>query len=83
MNKEAAMREDAMTIFNKEGLGSVRAFKENGEAWFSAKDVCDILDLSNPTKALLNLDDDEKRLLTRNDPNFKLGSNKGGSHEPQ
>lgn len=33
---------------------------EQGEPWFVAKDVCDILGLSNPTVALQNLDDDER-----------------------
>jgi len=33
---------------------------ENGEPWFVAKDVCDILELNNITEALRPLDDDEK-----------------------
>ena len=33
---------------------------ENGEPWFVAKDVCDILELNNVTEALRPLDDDEK-----------------------
>jgi anti-repressor protein len=33
---------------------------ENGDPWFVAKDVCDILELSNITEALRPLDDDEK-----------------------
>lgn len=33
---------------------------EAGEPWFVAKDVCDILELSNVTEALRPLDDDEK-----------------------
>lgn len=33
---------------------------ENGEPWFVAKDVCDILELDNITEALRPLDDDEK-----------------------
>ncbi len=32
---------------------------ELGEVWFVAKDVCDILDLTNPTESLKALDDDE------------------------
>ena len=80
MNKEAAMREDAMTIFNKDGLGSVRAFKENDEAWFSVKDVCQILEIQNTTHATENLDDDEKRVLVRNDVTLNVMSKgKGGA----
>lgn len=34
-----------------------------GEPWFVAKDVCDILEISNPSDALQALDDDEKTNL--------------------
>lgn len=43
---------------------------ENGDPWFVAKDVCDILSLSNATVALQSLDDDE---LTK----FNLGGQHG------
>lgn len=33
---------------------------ENGEPWFVAKDVCGILEVSNPSDALKRLDDDER-----------------------
>lgn len=36
---------------------------QNGEPWFVAKDVCDILGLTNITVALAGLDDDEKTQL--------------------
>lgn len=32
---------------------------KNGKPWFIAKDVCDVLGLSNITEALRNLDGDE------------------------
>lgn len=35
-----------------------------GEPWFIAKDVCDILELTNPAVALQSLDDDEKTNLS-------------------
>lgn len=38
----------------------VRTVEENGEIWFVAKDVCDILEISNHRDATSNLDDDEK-----------------------
>ena len=42
----------------------VRAIqREDGQLWFVAKDVCDILELENVTKALYGLDDDELTLL--------------------
>ena len=33
---------------------------ENGDPWFVAKDVCEILEISNPSDALKRLDDDER-----------------------
>ena len=38
----------------------VRTVEIEGEIWFVAKDVCNILELDNVTKALYGLDDDEK-----------------------
>ena len=35
---------------------------DSEEPWWVAKDVCEILGLSNPTKALLSLDESEKGL---------------------
>lgn len=49
---------------------AVRAVNRNGECWFVAMDVCNILKLTNTTVALQSLDDDE---LTK----FNLGSQAG------
>lgn len=38
----------------------MRTVVENNQTWFVAKDVCDILEHSNVSKACANLDDDEK-----------------------
>ena len=38
----------------------VRTVEKDGEIWFVAKDVCDVLGLTNPTVALEALDDDER-----------------------
>lgn len=40
---------------------------ENGEPWFVAKDVCDILGLENSRKATAELDQDEKNTVTISD----------------
>jgi anti-repressor protein len=40
---------------------------EAGEPWFVAKDVCDILELSNVGQALSRLDEDEKNSIILND----------------
>lgn len=41
----------------------MRTILIDGEPWFVAKDVCDILEIGNPTMALARLDDDEKQTL--------------------
>ncbi|MBQ9527067.1 MAG: phage antirepressor [Fretibacterium sp.] len=38
----------------------VRVIEKDGEPWFVAKDVCEILELSDVSMAVRNLDDDEK-----------------------
>lgn len=40
---------------------------ENGDPWFVAKDVCDILGLENSRKATADLDPDEKNTVTISD----------------
>lgn len=39
----------------------IRTIKIDGEPWFFAKDVCSAISLHDTNKALLSLDDDEKR----------------------
>ena len=51
-----------LQLFNYED-NTVRTIMIDGEVWFVAKDVCDILGLSNPTEAIRGLDDDEKNTL--------------------
>ena len=66
------------------GLNPVRIIKINNEVWFIAKDVCDVLELTNPTEALKALDDDEKNTLrisegnqSRGNPNMNIISEAG------
>lgn len=49
-------------VFNYEGQ-NVRTIVKNNEPWFVAKDICEILGLSNPTESLRALDLDEKSTL--------------------
>jgi prophage antirepressor-like protein len=56
--EEVCMNE--LTIFNFEEEQKVRSLIRDGEPWFVAKDVCDILGHSNSRMALEMLDDDEK-----------------------
>lgn len=46
-------------VFQYQGA-EVRTLVRDGEPWFVAKDVCDILEITNPTMALQRLDDDER-----------------------
>ena len=48
------------TVFSFEAASHIRAVSINGNPWFSAKDVCDALRLTNSRMALKALDDDEK-----------------------
>jgi anti-repressor protein len=42
----------------------VRTIAKGKEIWFVAKDVCDILEINNPSDALKRLDEDEKVLVS-------------------
>ena len=63
----------------------VRIIDKNGEPWFVAKDVCEALELANPTRALNSLDIDEKNTLTlskgiRANPNVNVVNESGLYH---
>lgn len=68
--------------FDFKGAALRTLIDENGEPWFVAKDVCDVLELSNVGQALARLDDDEKSSITLNDgtpgnPNRAIVSESG------
>ena len=48
-----------LTVFKFEGTREVRTIIKDGEPWFVAKDICDILGIQNTSDAVRNLDDDE------------------------
>lgn len=54
-----------LQIFTYNG-NEVRTVQHNGETWWVLKDVCEVLELSNPSKVAERLEDDERS-------NFKLG----------
>ena len=60
MNKLQVINDERFQIFSKENLGSVRTIFANNQVWFCIKDVCDILELTNPTVVAKRLDEDEK-----------------------
>lgn len=72
---------NALQVFDYNG-SAVRTVNKDGEIWFVAKDVCDVLELSNPTEALKALDDDEKNTLRisegiRGNPNANIINESG------
>ena len=50
---------NALQVFTYKN-NEVRTVEVDGEVWFVAKDVCDILELSDVSMSTRNLDDDEK-----------------------
>lgn len=57
---ELQVIDERFQIFSKENLGSVRTIFVNNQVWFCIKDVCDILELKNPTAVAQRLDEDER-----------------------
>ena len=51
--------DNALQLFSYKD-NTVRTVILDGQIWFVAKDVCDILELTNPTVAIEALDDDER-----------------------
>lgn len=60
-------------VFKSKEFGQVRTLFQNNEILFIAADVCKVLDISNPTKAVSRLDNDEKA-------NLKLGLRGGDTN---
>lgn len=54
------MENKQLQVFKNPELGEIRVVEKDGEPWFVAVDVCDILGLSNPTIAVSRLDNDER-----------------------
>ena len=63
-------------IFNYKN-NKIRMIEREGQVWFVAKDVCDVLDLKNARKAVKELYDNEKNTVTisygnRGNPNITV-----------
>ncbi|MPM59040.1 hypothetical protein SDC9_105878 [bioreactor metagenome] len=71
---------EIVKIFNDQ---PIRILDNNGEPWFVAKDVCDILEINNSRDALSSLDDDERNTVAitdtirRGNPNVNIISESG------
>ena len=53
-----------ITPFLFEDARLVRTVEQDGAPWFVAKDVCEALGLSNTSKAVAALDEDEKGITS-------------------
>ena len=62
-----------LQIFKNNEFGEIRTVTKNNEPWFVAIDVCNALDLKNPTVSVGRLDEDE---VTK----FNLGGLSGESN---
>ena len=51
---------DMLKVFEKAEFGRVRVVECEGKPWFVAKDVCECLELTDVSKTISLLDDDEK-----------------------
>lgn len=60
-----------VTVFNFNGQSQVRTVVRDGEPWFVAKDICDILGLENSRQVVQTLDEDEKGVCSI----YTLGGN--------
>ena len=57
---------NGLEIFNYQA-NNVRVVHKDGQPWFVAKDVCEILELGNTSQALARLDDDERNTIILNE----------------
>ena len=65
---------NALQVFNYNG-NDIRITDDNGDIWFVAKDVCDILGLTNAREAMNALEDDEKSTVRISDGTSPKGGN--------
>jgi prophage antirepressor-like protein len=54
-------------VFDYRGA-RVRTVEKDGVVWFIAKDVCDVLDITNSRDAMARLEDDEKGVVSTDTP---------------
>lgn len=52
-----------LQLFQKEEFGTIRTVVIDGEPWFVAKDVCDILGVKNVTQSMQQLEDFERSMF--------------------
>lgn len=63
-----------LQIFEYENGHNVRTTTIDREIWFYAVDVCEILDIKNPSDAISKLDNDEKATLANSEGQHGMGA---------
>lgn len=71
------METNKIMTFNYEA-NKVRTIENNGEPWFVLRDVCKVLELSNPTVVAQRLDDDERTKLNLGRQGEAISINESG-----
>lgn len=56
-----------MKIFVNSEFGKIQVIEKNGEPWFIGKEVAEILEYTNPRKALIDHVDEEDKGVTKCD----------------
>lgn len=86
--------QDTLRVFDYNGK-SIRTMEFNGQPWFVAVDVCNVLEIANSRDAVARLDEDEKNTVgltdgnKRGNPNTAIVSESGlyslilGSRKPE
>lgn len=86
--------QDTLRVFDYNGK-SIRTMEFNGQPWFVAIDVCNVLEIANSRDAVARLDEDEKNTVgltdgnKRGNPNTAIVSESGlyslilGSRKPE
>ena len=62
-NNKIERRDDQLTLFNF-GDHAVRTALVNGEPWFVAKDVCDVLELGNPSQTMSDFPKEDRGIIS-------------------
>ncbi len=51
-------------LFEHKDFGKIRVIEKNGDIWFVAKEICDVLELGNSRQAVTRLDEEEKDVIS-------------------
>lgn len=72
MFKEPLVSTSNVVVYENESIGKIRTIIRDGEPWFIAKDVCEILGLTNVSEALTALENNEKKDISGSDVGYNI-----------